>query len=58
MNLSREYIDKQKESGKGSLIFGTPFEELSKEELLAVAIHGWSAYEAKLKEDLCRGHRL
>lgn len=54
MNLSKEFVDRYTEKAKGSSIYGVEFKDLSKEELLAVAVQGWSKYDALLQENLKR----
>ena len=54
MPLPKHFVKTNLKKVKGAHIFGVPFEQLSRDELLAVAVAGWAAESNIRKENLRR----
>lgn len=48
--LPNDFVEKGLELAKGLTLFGMRFEQLSRDELIAAAAHGWEAFHEKLRE--------
>jgi hypothetical protein len=48
--LPEHFVNEGLKLAKGAMIFGVPLEELSRDELLAVAAQGWKAEENAREE--------
>ena len=53
MKLPEDFVKKNLEKAQGSMMFGVPIEDLSKDELIACVVAGWSA-ERQAREDSAR----
>jgi len=49
--LPKSFIDEGLKLSEGATVFGVKFAEMSREELIAVAAHGWTE-EAKMRKEL------
>ena len=47
--LPKKFLEEGLNMAKEAMIFGIPFEDLTKEELMAVAAQGWRAHRNLLK---------
>lgn len=50
--IPEDFVKEGLEVAAGTLLFGVPIEELSKEEFLAAAANGWKAYNDQLKSSI------
>jgi len=53
MKLPEDFVKRNLEKAQGSMMFGVPIEDLSKDELIACVVAGWSA-ERQAREDSAR----
>jgi hypothetical protein len=51
MKLPEDFVTEKLKKAKGCTFFGVPVEQLSKEELIAVAVTGWRAWEKAVDEN-------
>jgi dissimilatory sulfite reductase (desulfoviridin) alpha/beta subunit len=56
--LPKNFVERHLLKAKGATIFGVPLEELTRDELLAVAVAGWEIYTSYLTEAIEKGQRL
>ena len=52
MKLPDGFVEEWTAKGKGAVIFGVPIEDLTKDELFAVAVAGWHAYSQQLNRSM------
>ena len=51
-NLPDGFVEEWTKKGQGSSIYGVPMEELTKEELFAVAVCGWHSFHEHVEDSL------
>jgi hypothetical protein len=52
MPLDKEFVEEYLAKAKGFTAMGIPIENLTKEELIAIAIAGWEEYHALLMSNI------
>ena len=52
MKLPKDFVDEGLRISKESTIMGVAFSDLSRDELIAAAAHGWTAYHEGMRENL------
>lgn len=50
MSLQKSFVDQYVELSRGVLFMGQPIEDLTREELIAMAVSGWHAEKAVREE--------
>ena len=50
--LPKGFVEEWTEKGKGSTIFGIRIEDLTKEELFAVAVAGWHGWKQQTLQSI------
>ena len=50
MAIPKSFVESNLEKAKGALFFGTPIEEMTRDELIACCVAGWQGQKEQRKE--------